>query len=91
MSLLTLEQGVPEDFKQRLMDKLVSITDFLHLIIKDKVSTNRRAGSDNDSQSSEDDDRSEQATSSITELLQVVRNLQASGEHLQALELTSEM
>ena len=91
MSLLTLEQGVPEDFRKRLMDKLVSIGDFLHLIIKDKVSTNRRAGSDHDSQSSEDDDRSEQATSSITELLQVVQDLQASGEHLQALELTGEM
>jgi len=76
--LLTLDQNVPQEFKQRLTEKLLQISDFLHLIIKDKVPTNFRAGSDNGSHSSDDeDDRSEHASSNITELFNVVNSLQA--------------
>ena len=44
MSLLTLDQGVPLDFKERLTEQLMNIREFLHMIVKEQVSTNRRAG-----------------------------------------------
>ena len=92
MSILTLEQGVPYQFKQKLMEKLVEISDFLHLVIKEKVYTNRRQDSDDDrsnSQNSDEDEQSEHASANFIELFEAVENKKACGEHMQAQQLTT--
>ena len=42
MSLLSFDASVPQDFKKKVMDQLLAIQDFLHLIVKDKVSLTAR-------------------------------------------------
>ena len=34
LSMLALEQGVPLDFKQQVTEKLLAISEFLHLVAK---------------------------------------------------------
>ena len=48
MSHLSLDQGVPFDFKQRVTDQLFSIKDFLHLIVKDRVNIGLSSRNENE-------------------------------------------
>lgn len=42
MTELSLDQGVvPLEFKQKVMDQLLHISDFLYLVMKEKVSTSK--------------------------------------------------
>ena len=105
LSMLALEQGVPLDFKQQVTEKLLAISEFLHLVAKQPISKNRSgrknmtnihenmsdSNGSRDASMQHDGSDDDETSTDITELFSLVKSISDMGDFIRAEELASEI